>query len=280
MKPITLLIAWVFATMPSASQTPAQKPQFEVASIKPNVTSSIPPSYQAQPGGRFVIDNAPFKLIVALAYTLRDYQVFGGPGWITTDRWDVEAKAPEGSISAGLEYPSPATPNHPLFLMLRSLLEDRFQLKAHPERREEPVYELTVAKTGSRMKVSDDQASVEFPAGPNRTDPVPRGRIRVGLGYREGNAVRIEQLLSVLSELLGRPVINKTGLTGLYDFKLEWSPEEGPTAGGNGQAPPSPNLSGPSFFTAVQEQLGLKLESAKGPVDVLVIDSAQRPSEN
>ena len=87
--------------MPAASQTPAQKPAFEVASIKPGVTSNIPPSYEAQPGGRFVIGNAPFKLIVALAYTLRDYQVLGGPGWITTDRWDVQAKASKAVFRQG-----------------------------------------------------------------------------------------------------------------------------------------------------------------------------------
>ena len=115
MRFLTLMVTLATAVISAASQTPAQKPAFAVASIKPDVTSNIPPSYEAQPGGRFVIGNAPFKLIVALAYTLRDYQVLGGPGWITIDRWDVQATAPEGSISAGLEYPSPATPNTPAF---------------------------------------------------------------------------------------------------------------------------------------------------------------------
>jgi uncharacterized protein (TIGR03435 family) len=256
------------------------RPRFEVASIKPNVTGNGSPSYEAQPGGRFLIGNAPFKLMLALAYTLRDYQISGGPSWIATDRWDLQAKAPEGSIPAGLEYPSPATPNHPLFLMLQSLLEDRFQLRVHREARDEPVYELSVAKNGSKMKLSADQDEVDFPTGPTRAEPVPRGRIRMQGPKIDGRAIRIAQLVSILSDTTKRPVINKTGLSGLYDFTLEWSPEPGLAANQNGQPAAPPNDSRPSFLTALQEQLGLKLESARGPVEVLVVDSVSKPSEN
>ena len=129
------------AVMAAASQTPAEKPRFEVATIKPSVENR-PPSFQAQPGGRFLV-GGPLKLMLALACSMRDYQISGGPGWVATDRWDLQGKAPDCSIPPGLAYPGPATPNHPLLLMLQSLLEDRFQLKMRHEMREEPVYELT-----------------------------------------------------------------------------------------------------------------------------------------
>jgi uncharacterized protein (TIGR03435 family) len=266
------------AAMPAASQTPAQKPEFEVATIKPSV-DNIPPSYQAQPGGRFLV-GGPLKLMLALAYTVRDYQISGGPGWVTTDRWDLQAKAPEGSIPPGFAYPGPASPNHPLLLMLQSLLEDRFQLKMHREMRDEPVYELTVAKNGSKMKLSSDQSSPEILGGPTAADPLPRGRMTIRGTTLQGNAISIGDLISILADIGKRPIINKTGLSGLYDVKLEWSPELMQGVGANGQPPPSPNTSGPSLVTALQEQLGLKLESARGTVEVLVIDSVQRPSEN
>jgi uncharacterized protein (TIGR03435 family) len=164
--------------------------------------------------------------------------------------------------------------------MLQSLLEDRFQLKMHREMREEPVYELTVAKNGSKMKLSSDQSSSETLAVPTTVDAIPRGRIMTRGTTLAGNAVPVAPLVAILSDIARRPIINKTGLSGLYDFKLEWSPELMQGAGANGQPPPSPNNAGPSLFTALQEQLGLKLESAKEPVEVLVIDSVQRPSEN
>jgi uncharacterized protein (TIGR03435 family) len=261
----------------SVAQT-SQKPKFEVASIKPSV-DNIPPSFQAQPGGRFIVFG-PLKLMLALAYSMRDYQISGGPSWVATDRWDLQAKAPEGSIPAGLASPGPATPNHPLLLMLQSLLEDRFQLKMRHETKEEPVYELTVAKNGPKMTLSSDQSSPEILAGPTSADPIPRGRMTIRGTTLGGNAIPIAALISVLADITKRPIINKTGLTGLYDFKLEWSPEPGLAANQNGTPATPPNDSRPSLFTALQEQLGLKLESARGPVEVLVIDSVEKPSEN
>jgi uncharacterized protein (TIGR03435 family) len=272
------MLMFAMAVMPSTSQTPAEKRMFEVATIKPSVDNR-PPSFQAQPVGRFLM-GGPLKLMLALAYSMRDYQISGGPSWVATDRWDLQAKAPEGSIPPGLATPGPATPNHPLLLMLQSLLEDRFQLKMRHEMREEPVYELTVAKNGSKMKLSSDQSSPEILAGPTAADPIPRGRMTIRGTTLQGNAIPIAELISILADITKRPIINKTGLSGLYDFKLEWSSDLGLAAGQNGQSTAPPNASGPSFTTAIQEQLGLKLESSEGNVDVLVIDSVSKPTEN
>jgi uncharacterized protein (TIGR03435 family) len=164
--------------------------------------------------------------------------------------------------------------------MLQSLLEDRFQLKKRHEMREEPVYELTVAKNGSKMKLSSDQRSPQTLDAPTVADPIPRGRMVIRGTTLEGKAIPIAALVSILADIAKRPIINKTGLSGLYDFRLEWSLDSGLATDQNGQPAAPPNASGPSLTTAIQEQLGLKLESARRPVEVLVIDSVQRPSEN
>jgi uncharacterized protein (TIGR03435 family) len=284
-KVVLVLAIIATAVMPLASQTPpAQKPAFEVASVKANVSGDKGVLSRAEPGGRTTIKNATLKLVMEVAYSVHDFQIFGGPSWITTDRWDIEAKAEEGSIPPELPSPSPTTPNHPLTLMLQSLIEDRFQLKIHREIKEMPVYALMIAKTGQKMKLSADQDLVGFPALPQGGTP-PRGMIRLnaGRGDLEGNGVPLSTLAQVLSAQLGRSVIDKTDVKGLYDFKLEWAPDPG-----QGLSPPgvlgppstSADISGPSIFTALQEQLGLRLDSAKGPVEVLVIDSVQKPSEN
>lgn len=274
---ITILAA-LLITAAFTANAQSTRPQFEVASVKPSA-ANIPPSFQAEPGGRFLVAG-PFKLMLALAYSIRDYQIAGGPSWIASDRWEIQARAPEGSIPPGLASPGPATPNHPLLLMLQSLLEDRFQLKMQRETREEPVYELTVAKNGPKMTLSSDQKPPEILAGPTSADPIPRGRITMRGTTLGANAIPIAALVSVFADITKRPIINKTGLTGLYDVKLEWSPEPGLAANQNGQPAGPPNDSRPSLFTAIQEQLGLKLESAKGPVEVLVIDSVSKPTEN
>jgi uncharacterized protein (TIGR03435 family) len=174
--------------------------------------------------------------------------------------------------------------------MVQSLLEDRLQLKIHRETRELPVYELLVAKGGSKMSLSADQSPEKPPepgspplSMPQRGAPAPRGMMKMGRGSLETNGVPISNFIMGLSQQLGRPVIDKTGLKGFYDIKLQWSPElgQGLFAPGSAEpAPPPSDASGPSIFTAIQEQLGLRLESAKGPVDVLVIDSVQKPTEN
>jgi uncharacterized protein (TIGR03435 family) len=213
--------------------------------------------------------------LITLAYRVRDFQITGGPGWLGTDGWDIEARVEEGSFSLPTTPPDPNTPD-PMSIRLQSLLEDRFKLKFHRDTKELPIYELSIAKGGPKIKLSDDQIfSIPGQAGtpPPQPGTVPRGGIRRSPGSLTAAAVPISTLAWTLAQLLGRPVVDKTGLQGLYDCKLQWAPDSPPAA--------SPNdPGGPSIFTAVQEELGLKLDSAKGPVDIIVIDSVQKPSEN
>ena len=225
---------------------------------------------------------------MAVAYRVRDFQIIGGPSWTGTDRWNIEAKAEEGSIPPRT-FTDPGIPD-PLMLMVQSLIEDRFQLKMHRETRELPIYELLVGKNGSKVKLSEDQGPLQPPEKgspplppPQRGGPVPRGMMAVGRGNLNAGGVTLANFVQVLSQQLGRPVLDKTNLKGLYDIKLQWSPELGQgqfPPGVPEPPPPPPDASGPSIFTAVQEQLGLRLESAKGPVEVLVIDSVEKPTEN
>ena len=269
-------------------QSAGTKPSFEVATVKPSGSSDNRISIMGEPGGRFKVTNATLKMVMAVAYRVRDFQISGGPAWTGTDRWNIEGKAEEGSIPQIRTPLDPTVPN-PLMLMVQSLLEDRFQLKLHRETKELPVYELFTAKGGSKMKLSADQSPIgpseraSPPPAPKEGGPMPRGTMGMGPGRVEANGVPIANFIQVLSQQLGRPVIDKTGLKGFYDIKLQWTPDLGGPfikPGGTEPAPPPPDTSGPSIFTAIQEQLGLRLESAKGPVEVLVIDSVQKPTEN
>jgi len=270
--------ALVFIVL-SFQQPAATRPSFEVATVKSGASGDNRIAILAQPGGRFVATNATLKMLMGTAWRVRDFQISGGPGWAGTDRWNIEAKAEAGSIPPPTGPPDP-TVVPPLMLMLQSLIEDRFQLKMHRETKELPVYEIVVARGGPKIKPSEDQ-SPPSPGQPQRGGPMPRGSMRMGRGDLEANGVPVSNFILGLSQQLGRPVIDKTGLKGLYDFKLQWTPEfgQGPIVPG-GPEPPPPPADGPSIFTAIQEQLGLRLESTKGPVEVLVIDSVQKPSEN
>jgi uncharacterized protein (TIGR03435 family) len=271
-----------------SQQADGTKPSFEVATVKPSGSSDNRISIMAEPGGRFRVTNATLRMVMAVAYRVRDFQISGGPAWTGTDRWNIEGKAEEGSIPQITMPLDPTVPN-PLMFMVQSLLEDRFQLKLHRESRELPVYELFTAKGGSKMKLSADQSPIgppergSPPQNPKQGGPMPRGMMGMGPGRIEANGAPIANFIQVLSQQLGRPVIDKTSLTGFYDIKLQWTPDIGQgfvKPGGAEPAPPPPDTSGPSIFTAIQEQLGLRLESGKGPVEILMIDSVQKPAEN
>lgn len=187
------------------------------------------------------------------------------------DPYDVKAK---GNGSADLDK---------FRLMLRSMLEDRFHLMLHRETKELPVYELVAAKGGFKFAASKEGSCL--PPDPNRPPPAPDGPIpricggaRMGRGLIDVVGVTMPRLIFILSDTLGRAVVDKTGFTGTFDAHLEFTPDEG-TGNVPGQAA-TVDLPGPSIFTALQEQLGLRLEPAKGPVEVLVIDHVERPSEN
>jgi uncharacterized protein (TIGR03435 family) len=296
------LLLFLTVAIPSLifCQTPGEsRPSFEVASVKPNASGQNMISIGIQPGGRFVATGVPLKMLITQAYRIRDFQIIGGPGWISSDRWNIEAKAEEGSIPPRTGPADPTTPD-PIALRLQSLLEDRFQLKTHRETRDLPAYELSISKSGSKVKFSEDQGPFK-PPDPGETPkplqmikpggPPPRGSVMMRMGNLEANGIEFSNFVQMLSSQLGRTVIDKTGIKGRVDVKLQWAPEMSqPTAASRfvppeampaGAVPPAASdPSGPSIFTAVQEQLGLKLESTKGPVEVFIIDSVEKPSEN
>lgn len=257
------------------SQAPASRLSFEVASVKPS-KSTGESAIDGSPN-RFVATGIPLRFLMREAYGVRDFQILDGPDWINTDRWDIEGKAGEGTKGDG-----PADPSRPaeMGLMLQALLEERFELKFHREVRELPVYELAVAKGGPKIRLSPDQSPPIRPtekSGPPRPGEVRRGGMRMGRGEIEANAWTVMNFTNLLSQQMDRTLVDKTNLVGLFDFKLKWGPGFRGSDQLGGAPPPQDE---PEIFTAIQEQLGLKVESAKGPVEILVIDSVQKPTEN
>jgi uncharacterized protein (TIGR03435 family) len=231
------------------------------------------------------ITNVPLRTIVREAFGIEDDRLFGGPAWSKTSMFDIEARvAPEDAPKLkGLNFERRRQ-------MMVSLLEERFGLKYHHETRDLPEYELVVDKGGNKM-----QASKPDPAGPDPgPDPGPGpapspGRHMLmmhGRGHIESMGTGMPGLAGLLSGQLGRTVVDKTGLSGDFDYKLDWTPDDTASAitkSGNplpGDNATSQDAGGPSLFTALEEQLGLKLESTKGPVDVIVIDRLEQPTAN
>ncbi len=202
----------------------------------------------------------PLHLLIQLAYGATDFQIVGEPPWANSDGYDVTAKA-EGNLNFEQMRP-----------MLQSLLTDRFKLKFHRETKDLPVYELTVAKGGLKIAPGKDGNCVEVePNGPR--PPFGSkicGGVRTGMGSIEGFGVTMAKLAELLADRVGRTVIDKTGFIGTFNFRLVFTPDE----------PGPATADDPSLFAASQEQLGLQLKSTKGPVEVLVIDHVERPSEN
>jgi len=274
----------------SPQATPA--PAFEVASIKPNNSGDGRMMMQLQPGGRFNATNIPLRLLIRNAYQLQDFQIVGGPSWINTERYDIVAKAEDGTPP---ETPSlDRTGPNRIQLMVRALLAERFQLVVHDETRELPIYALVVArsdgKLGPDLKKSETDCNAIMAAGRGRGMPPPPGPpqagerpqcgIRIGMGNLAMGGAPMPQFANSLAMFVGRTVQDKTGLAGNYDVTLTWTPDQMPQRPPGAPEPPPADPNGPSIFTALQEQLGLKLDSQKGPVSVLVIDRVERPKEN
>ena len=254
------------------AQAPQPRPTFEVATIKRNTSGSDAARFSGQTG-RLAITNNPLRNIIRNAWGLQGFQIVGGPDWISTERWDIVAKA-EGN------------PQGPVMLaMVQNLLADRFKLVTHRETREMPIYALVLAKAdrsfGPKLRASSTDCEKEMTAAIARGGKPPTDRVLCGMrtlnGHIEMNAVPMANLARNLSPIAGRSVIDKTGLTGGFDAELTWTPDA--SLGNSPDAPP-PSSDGPSLFTAIQEQLGLKLDAQRGPVDVLVIDSVERPTED
>jgi uncharacterized protein (TIGR03435 family) len=233
----------------------AQKPPaFDVATVKLNKTGGRGAYPGLAPGGqRFTATNLPLLALIMLAYDATPRQISGVPPAFNTEGYDVEAKC-----------------DHPITKeqaarMLQTLLAERFSLTLHRENREQPIYALIVAKNGPKLQET--------------TDPSPTPDLHKtarGFSYK---ATPLSTLTLILSQQVGRTVVDKTGLTGRYDFSLEYAIDR--TGRGNPEtSEPSPDPDGlPSVYTALQEQLGLKLESQKGPVEFIVVDHAEKPVE-
>jgi len=282
-------------------QQPDPKLTFEVASIKPaapQAMARLQGSADGGPGtsdpGRIRFTDMTLKVLIMRAYAVQGFQV-SGPSWIDSQRFDIIAKVPDGATRDDAR------------VMLQNLLSDRFRLKLRKESKEAPIYELVVAKGGVKIKEAAQTAAppaegagslssglrlrgkdgfLRTPHGQLGIQAMVNGRMRLA-----GGAVTMARLAEILGMTLGRPVVDQTGLTGTYGVALDFSPEgmgpgpkgPGPGAGGGDAAEPrrDSNDSGPTLFRALQEQLGLKLESGKGPVERLVVESAEKtPSGN
>lgn len=283
----------------SAQTQDAALPKFEVASIKKHVDDNSGNMMVRLGGpdvGRYTPTNVNLKLLIEFAYNLKDFQLSGGPGWVNSDRYDVNAKVEDSTVEQLKKLPNEKQQDQ-MRLMVRALLADRFKLKLSHQTKEMPVYALVPAKSGTKLKESpppDPQSATDTPQmgsrvamGKDGRPILPRGTWSLSMRNGSemtmtGNAIPISSLTDLLGRQLGREVVDQTGLKGVYDVTLQYTQD---MRSGNGMmingGPPAEQAdSGPSLFTALQEQLGLKLESTKGPVDTLVIESAEQPSEN
>jgi uncharacterized protein (TIGR03435 family) len=216
------------------------------------------------------------RLLIGNAYGIQDLQLVDAPKWISDERFDILAKA-NGEIP-------PPLPGHPGLLqeMMRSLLAERFKLAVHRETRDFPVYALVLARSDRRLgpQLHGSTTDCATLAGSGQTQLPPDGRPRCGVratgGHMIAGGLPLAQLATLLSTMVDRTVVERTGLSGAFDFELNWTPNRAPL---RPDAPPA-NQDDPSIFTALREQLGLKLEPAKAPTDVLVIDHVERPTPN
>ena len=280
MLTLRAVAAIIILSRGAIAQTDA-RPEFEVASIKPAAPDARGMFIRPTPGGRVNITNMSLKELIVIAWRIQPFQISGGPAWLDSVHYDIAAKS-ENNFK----------PNE-MALMLQSLLKDRFHLTLHPETRELPIYALVMAKKDGKLgpSLTESKEGDCTPLDPSKGPPPPEpGKLpTLGCGglfmqprLLRGVGVTVDRLIPMLSRLLGRTVVNKTGLAGQFDISMEWTPDETQVM----QLPPdAPTLApsdamGPSIFAAIQEQLGLKLESQKGPVEIFVIDRAEKPSEN
>ena len=286
---VPVAISAVGAPAPQAPPQTAitSAPKFDVASVKQNKSGDSRMGIGLQPGGRFSATNATVRNLVRFAYQLQDFQLVGGPDWLNSERFNILAQA-------GSDVP-PGQPGTigPVQLMLRALLAERFGLIVRPDTRTMPIYALVVArpdgKLGPRLSASsiDCVAMMAAARGGGAAPPAPGPGQRPVCGLRTApgqimaGGFPLSQLTLSLSGMVQRVVIDRTGLSGNYDLELTFTPDQMSQVAqppGGQLSPVDPN--GPSIFTALQEQLGLKLDSQNGPVDVMVIDRVERPTED
>lgn len=263
----------VRAQQSAAGQANGPRESFEVASIKPSDPGGRNTFVNITPGGGFRATNVNTKFLIRVAYHVENFQLSGGPAWMSSDMYDIEARSsggPEADIRKMNEAQRDEFEKR-IQLKLQSLLADRFRLQIHRETKDMPIYEMVVGKGGPKLT----PAAADNGKG-------PRG-MRMRPGAFEGMGATLPMLAQTLSDATSRKVIDKTGIAGNYDFKLDWTPAPGqmvPPPGPENETLPAPDPSGPSIFTAIEEQLGLKLQATKGPVEVIVVDRVEKPSAN
>jgi uncharacterized protein (TIGR03435 family) len=259
---IVRILTWLVAGLvygPVYGQDKPARLTFEVASVKPSKSGGRGGAMKVLPGGQeLVAQSMPLKVMIARMHLIPPRQITGGPDWMDSDLWDIQAKADR-----------PGYTREQMLDMLGSLLEDEFKLKLRREAKEGPVYALTVDKSGLKMKVNESPEDYEIPVqgGPG--------------GITVGKRVPLDRLCFTLGSFLQnneRPVIDKTGLTGYYDFTLSFLPELPP--GFDREKLPPEVQARPSLFDAVKSQLGLKLEATKGPVEYYVVEHIEKPERN
>jgi uncharacterized protein (TIGR03435 family) len=274
---VLALVLLVNAGLPAQEQTPGDLPAFEVISIKPR-TGDTPAGGIPNSPDRFVRPNVTSAQLIEYAYEVRGFQIIGGPGWLQSERFAVSAKAETAPSAAQMR------------LMVRRLLAERFGLAVRSETREMPIYALVTAqrdgRLGDKMKPSDLDCGPMIDSGkiPPRTPGGPptcawfvalldNGPARLRL-----NGIRVPRFASVLEPMAIRKIVDRTGLTGTYDIEMEFLPDPGLLGLRVPNATPQQTLEIPPLLTAIQDQLGLKLETERGPVEVIVVERAQLPT--
>ena len=244
-------------------------PKFDVATIKRSAPDGD--TFMQAHGGRLDISRATLRTLTAFAYRLQSFQVSGGPAFVRSEYFSITAKGTDGRPD-----------ENRMLLMIQSLLGERFSMRLHPETKEAPVYFLVWGKSGKRnptgLQVTTEGSCIRVE---NMSPPNPGacGFIGLGLNHMEAREISMAQLAEVLTRVLARQVIDKTDRPEKVNVTLRWAPDEHEAAPASSDAIPLPPDT-PSIFTAVQEQLGLKLQPGKGPVKFLVIDHAEEPTEN
>jgi uncharacterized protein (TIGR03435 family) len=262
--------------LPTTVDPSVHPPDFDVISVKVNKSGGGIRIMNTPDG--FLATNVPLKFVIGSAYAVRDDLISGVSGWADSGRYDITAKVAAADVPTLKKLTAGQRA-----AMLQPLLTDRFKLKAHYETKTLPVYELVLSNRGSKLHQAVPGDT--YPNGIKGPDGSGARGMMMMSGKITAQAVPIASLINVLSRQLQRTVVDKTGLTGKYDFILQWAPEQGEgtvlAAGLDAKTPqPASDSSGPSIFTALEEQLGLKLVPAMGPVKIVIVDHIEKPSEN
>ena len=286
MKPGIMAALLLASSIVLAGQQPApvKEPAFDVVSIKPTQSSAIGGGLRFNPSGRVEWTGTTLRNLIRMGYQRFGFdprEVVGGPGWIDSERFDIIATAERPPQNGPDGFPEQ------LLAMIRALAEDRFKVTVHNEQREAPIYTLVLARgdgrTGASLRQVPDACAEAMKALSEKTprSGPPPCSFGGGPGKLIGTGVTLTMFANVLASYVGRNVVDRTGVAGSFDFELTFDPSStarNPT--GVVPGPPVRDDTAPSIVTALQEQLGLKLESTRGPIDVLVIDQAERPTPN